>query len=52
MVPAVEEAALEGLKFSQCLPKERALATLASRLRDEAAVRAVLAQGTRVVSGA
>ena len=51
MVPPVEEAALEGLKFSQCLPKELALATLASRLRDDAAIRAVLAQRVRVVSG-
>ena len=41
MVPQVEEAALEGLKFSQCLPKELGLATLASRLRDESAIRAV-----------
>jgi ATP-dependent Lhr-like helicase len=44
MTPAVEEAALEGLKFSQCLPKELALATLASRLRDDPAVRAILGQ--------
>ncbi len=51
MAPAVEEAALEGLKFSQCLPKELALATLASRLRDSAGVRAVLSQPMRVVSG-
>jgi ATP-dependent Lhr-like helicase len=51
MASAVEEAALEGLKFSRCLPKELALATLALRLRDEAAVRAVLAQRFRVVSG-
>ena len=40
LAPAVEEAALEGLKFSQCLPKELALATLVSRLRDVAAIRA------------
>jgi ATP-dependent Lhr-like helicase len=52
MAPAVEEAALEGLKFSQCLPKELALATLSSRLRDSASVRAVLSQPMRVVIGA
>jgi ATP-dependent Lhr-like helicase len=52
MEPQVEEAALEGLKFSQCLPKELALAMLASRLRDEPAIRAVLSQPVRVVSGA
>jgi ATP-dependent Lhr-like helicase len=50
MAPAVEEGALEGLKFSQCLPEELALATLASRLRDTTAVGAVLAQPVRVVS--
>jgi ATP-dependent Lhr-like helicase len=51
MEPAVEEAALDGLKFSTCLPKELALKTLASRLRDEPAVRALLRQPMRVVSG-
>jgi ATP-dependent Lhr-like helicase len=51
MTPAIEEAAREGLKFSQCLPEELALTTLASRLRDTAAVGAVLAQPVRVVSG-
>ena len=51
MEPEVEEAALEGLKFSRCLPKELALATLASRLRDEPAIRAVLGQPMQVVSG-
>jgi ATP-dependent Lhr-like helicase len=49
--PEVEEAALEGLKFSRCLPRELALATLASRLRDEPAIRTVLDQSMRVVSG-
>jgi len=52
MTPLVEEAALEGLKFSQCLPKELALATLASRLRDVPAIREVASQPLRVVSGA
>jgi ATP-dependent Lhr-like helicase len=51
MEPQVEEAALEGLKFSRCLPKGLALTTLASRLRDEPAIRAVLDQRMRVVSG-
>jgi ATP-dependent Lhr-like helicase len=49
--PRVEEPALDGLKFSGCLPRELALATLMSRLRDEPASRAVLSQPTRVVSG-
>jgi ATP-dependent Lhr-like helicase len=51
MVPDVEEAALEGLKFAACLPKEMALATLASRLRDLSAVRTVLSQPMRIVTG-
>jgi hypothetical protein len=46
-----EILATEGLKFSRCLPQELALATLASRLRDEPAIRAVLGQPMRVVSG-
>jgi ATP-dependent Lhr-like helicase len=50
MTPSVEESALEGLKFSQCLPRGLALATLASRLRDDQAIRAVLAQPFQVVS--
>jgi ATP-dependent helicase Lhr and Lhr-like helicase len=52
LVPQVEEAAVDGLKFSECLPKEFALATLASRLRDEPATRAVLSQPTQYTYGA
>jgi ATP-dependent Lhr-like helicase len=48
----IDEAALEGLKFSRCLPKEVALALLASRLRDETAICAVLSQPMQVVGGA
>jgi ATP-dependent helicase Lhr and Lhr-like helicase len=51
MEPEVEEAALEGLKFSRCLPRELGLLTLSSRLRDETAIGAVLAQPTRIVTG-
>lgn len=51
MAPSVEEAAIEGLKFSECLPKELALTMLAARLRDESAIRTVLSQPVRVVSG-
>ena len=50
MEPEVEESALEGLKFSQCLPKKLGLATLASRLRDESAIRATFSQPMRVAS--
>jgi ATP-dependent Lhr-like helicase len=52
MAARIEEAALEGLKFSQCLPDKLALDTLASRLRDEPAIRAALAQPLQVVCGA
>jgi ATP-dependent Lhr-like helicase len=51
MEPLIEETAVEGLKFSECLPNEVALEMLASRLRDEMAIRAVLSQPMRVVSG-
>ena len=50
MAPLIEDAAVDGLKFSQCLPKELALATVASRLRDVTAVGAVLSQRSHVVS--
>jgi ATP-dependent Lhr-like helicase len=52
MMPSVDEAALDGLKFSRCLPAALGLMTVASRLRDEPAIRAVLCQPMRVVSGA
>src|SRR5262249_51451960 len=51
MAPSIDAAALEGLKFCECLPEELALETLASRLRDISAVRALLSQPVRVVSG-
>lgn len=51
MEPEVDEAALDGLKFSRCLPKDLALATLASRLRDEPAVGTLLGRPLRVVRG-
>jgi ATP-dependent Lhr-like helicase len=50
MRPQVAEEALEGLKFSGCLPRDVALATLAARLRDESAARAVLGQSLRVTT--
>jgi ATP-dependent Lhr-like helicase len=50
LVPPVAEEALEGLKFSGCLPRELGLATLASRLRDEQAARAVLGQPLRITA--
>jgi ATP-dependent Lhr-like helicase len=50
MSPSVDEGALEGLKFSACLPNELGLAVLAARLQDVPATREVLSQPLRVVS--
>jgi ATP-dependent helicase Lhr and Lhr-like helicase len=51
MRPRVAEEALDGLKFSGCLPRDVGLAVLAARMRDVAAVRDVFSQPLRVVSG-
>jgi ATP-dependent Lhr-like helicase len=51
LTPAVEEAALEGLKFPQCLPRDLGLDVLASRMQDIPAARQVFAQPLRIVSG-
>ncbi len=50
LAPTIDEAAVAGLKFSECLPPAIAVETLTSRLRDPVAVREVLAQPMRVVS--
>jgi ATP-dependent Lhr-like helicase len=50
MRPAVEEQAIEGLKFSACLPVEMAVHTLGTRLRDGHSLRAVLEKPVRFVS--
>ncbi len=51
MEPQVEDAALDGLKFSECLPPELGFLTLSSRLRDETAIGNVLAHPLRIVVG-
>jgi ATP-dependent Lhr-like helicase len=48
--PAVDPRAVEGLKFSECLPMDLALEMLASRLKDGPAVTHVLQQALRCVS--
>jgi ATP-dependent helicase Lhr and Lhr-like helicase len=45
------QGALERLKFSACLPRELALASLAGRLSDVAGVAAVLEEPLRMVTG-
>jgi ATP-dependent Lhr-like helicase len=44
MRPAVDEAALDGLKFSECLPVEMAIQMLERRLADPDATRRILEQ--------
>ncbi len=51
MTPVIEEDALEGLKFSACLPRELGLAVLAARMQDVPATREVLSQPMRIISG-
>jgi ATP-dependent helicase Lhr and Lhr-like helicase len=41
VLPAVSTAALAGLKFSEVLPPELAVATIAERLADHASARRV-----------
>jgi ATP-dependent Lhr-like helicase len=48
-LPEVNEKALDGLKFSEALPKRLAMATLASRLADFDGAAAVLQNPTRFV---
>lgn len=47
MLPEVDEAAIDGLKFSECLPKELALEMLGRRLQDTAATTHVLQETVR-----
>lgn len=47
MLPDVDEAAIDGLKFSECLPVELALEMLSRRLQDTAATTHVLQETVR-----
>jgi ATP-dependent Lhr-like helicase len=49
IVAAVDERALEGLKFAECLPPGQAAAVVRARLADPASVEEVLRQPLRVV---
>lgn len=51
MQPDVDQRAIDGLKFSECLPPNTALHTLRCRLRDPAGAGAVLTQPLRVIAG-
>jgi ATP-dependent helicase Lhr and Lhr-like helicase len=50
MSVAVEEHAIEGLKFSECLPRDLALDMLRTRLCDHPAVQCILRQPVRFVA--
>jgi ATP-dependent helicase Lhr and Lhr-like helicase len=49
MRAAVDEQAIEGLKFSACVPRELALDMLQSRLSDAPSIAQVLQQPVRFV---
>ena len=48
--PTVSEAALEGLKFAECLPHELAVRVVQGRLSDPRAVADALGRRTRVIA--
>jgi len=47
MYPTVDEAAIDGLKFSECLPNDLAIKMLERRLQDTEATRHVLHENVR-----
>ncbi len=47
MRPAIDEAAINGLKFSECLPNELAIEMLESRLQEPKATRRILKEDVR-----
>ena len=49
-LPNIDQAALEGLKFSECLPQDLALDVLRSRLQDTEAAHSALTRPVRFVS--
>lgn len=51
LLPVVDPQALDGLKFSDCLPPELGIHALAMRTRDLVAVEHVLGAQVRLVSG-
>lgn len=50
MAPPVSESAVEGLKFSECLPAELAVRVVQTRLTDVVGTAAALGRRTRLVS--
>jgi ATP-dependent helicase Lhr and Lhr-like helicase len=52
MAPPVSESAVEGLKFSECLPAELAMQVVQTRLTDTQGTEATLSQPTRQAASA
>ena len=50
MWPAVEDRAIEGLKFSECVPLDLAVGMLQMRLRDVVAARHVVEEDVRIAA--
>jgi ATP-dependent Lhr-like helicase len=50
MRPAVEDDAIDGLKFSECLPRDLAIEMLECRLQDKEAARLLVNEHVRFVS--
>ncbi|QEG24774.1 DEAD/DEAH box helicase [Mariniblastus fucicola] len=48
--PLIDDQAIEGLKFSECLPHHRAIELLQARLNDRDAVQLTLAKHTRLIA--
>jgi hypothetical protein len=49
MVSPVSESAVEGLKFSECLPAELAMRVVQTRLSDVVGTEAALCRRTRLI---
>lgn len=49
IVPLIDADAIEGLKFSECLPESRAVEMLQARITDEQAIKSTFTKPTRVV---
>jgi len=50
MYPSIEEQAIDGLKFSECLPRELAIEMLEHRLQDSESTRKLFQQPVRFVT--
>jgi len=51
IVPFIDDKAIEGLKFSECLPHSRAIEMLQARLTDAPALQATLGKEVSVLAG-